>query len=196
MIVSEERPKEKLSFALSKEWRKEFCRAAVEKIRRAASSEHAGPANDATREFSKAAYHIGDVLPDGWVVGGVSPDTHKPFSIEPISGALEGYQTWYKGEDHAKTLQEQGNLNARQPTADELNVIYNDVVQATHNDNAKLNVGCSAPYSEYWSSMTHPGGPDTARVQYLEDGYRGWHYKAGADARARCVRDEPGLTLA
>ncbi len=50
---------------------------------------------------TKKAYNIGDVLPDGWVVGPVSPDTGWPIAIEPAAGALDGYKTWSQGEHHA-----------------------------------------------------------------------------------------------
>jgi len=54
----------------------------------------------------------------------------------------------------------------------------------------------SYPYSRYWSGTTHPGYLDVARVQYFDDGNRYAYYKDDALARVRCVRDEPGLTLA
>ena len=143
------------------------------------------------------AYSIGDTLPDGWVVGGTSPTTGKIFSVEPVAGALDRYQTWHTGEDRAKTLLAEGHENARQPDMAELNVLYNDVVRADRNQNAQLNTRGSSPFGIYWSSEAHPANPDIARVQYFGDGCcRGASYKDNAIARVRCVRDEPGLTLA
>lgn len=165
------------------------------------------PAREQTNEpgvinasVGKRAYNIGDVLPDGWVVGPRSPKTGIVMAIEPVSGALNGYKTWHQGEDHAKELREQGHANARQPNADnnndELNAIYNGVVKAGRNGNAKLNTSGSTPYGHYWSGTTSPRYRDGARMQYFDDGGRYWDFKANAYARVRCVRDEPGLTLA
>jgi hypothetical protein len=150
------------------------------------------------------AYNIGDVLPDGWVVGPRSPRTGIVMSLEPASTALDGYKTWYQGEDHAKDLREQGHTNARQPSADnnnnELNAIYNEVVKAGRNGNAQLNTSDSGPYGIYWSSTTAGPGPDRqdlmAVQKFLIDGTVCIDYKDDATARVRCVRDELGITLA
>lgn len=145
----------------------------------------------------KRAYNIGDVLPDGWVVGPVSPTTGKPIAIEPVAGALDGYKTWHEGKDHAKTLRGQGHASARQPDADELNALYNGVVKAGRNRNAQFNTSGSIPFfGKYWSSTPHRSISDSARLQYFGDGVRNWHFKDSARARVRCVRDEPAIALA
>ncbi len=151
---------------------------------------------DNVHTVTKEAYNIGDVLPDGWVVMGLSKDTGMPFSCEPEEGVLDGYQAWHTGEDHAVKLRDAGNQNARQPTDKELNTIWEDVVKAGRNDNAKLNTNGSRPYGKYWSSTPDPNNSDDARIQYLGDGSRLWDYKDGRHARVRVVRDEPGLKLA
>lgn len=150
-------------------------------------------------EVTKKAYNIGDVLPDGWVVGPVSPDTGIVMAIEPVSGILEGDSTWYQGDDHAAALRSKGQTNARQPSTNELNAIYNDVVKAGRNSAAQFDVSplnYDSPFGLYWSSTTAPN-PDQAyaQVQYFSDGLRVWGFKEYANARVRCVRDEPGLTL-
>ena len=142
------------------------------------------------------ACNIGDKLPDGWIIMGVSPDTGEVFSAEPEANVLDGYQTWHKGEERAKDLRDAGHKNARQASKEELSVIYNDVVKAGCNDNAKFNTSGSFPYGIYWSSTQGRDGPDFAWVQYLDDGHRLWLHKDDACARVRCVRDEPGLKLA
>jgi hypothetical protein len=148
----------------------------------------------------KRAYNIGDVLPDDWVVGPRSPKTGIVMAIEPVSTALDGYKTWHQGEDHAAELRGQGHANARQPSADdnndELNAIYNDVVKAGRNSNAKLNTSGSDPCGKYCSGTTEPGQRDSIRIQYFDDGTKYLSFKVDALARVRCVRDEPGLTLA
>lgn len=153
------------------------------------------PKESGAATVTKQAYNIGDVLPDGWIVGPVG-DMGIVMSIEPVSGALDGYKTWHQGEKHAAELRGQGNANARQPSANELNALYNNVVKAGHNGNAQFNTGSSHPYGLYWSSTPSPDYRDDARIQYLGVGNRYWHYKGNVSARVRCVRDEPGLTLA
>ncbi|HEY8189639.1 MAG TPA: hypothetical protein VIF12_03070, partial [Micavibrio sp.] len=75
-------------------------------------------------------YSIGDVLPDGWIVGPVSPDTGLVMAIEPAAKAPVGYKTWYEGQDHANALRREGHTLARQPLVDELKALYNQVVKA------------------------------------------------------------------
>jgi len=153
-------------------------------------------ANDEQRTAGGKAPKTGDLLPDGWIVGPVSPDTGEPIAIEPVSGALEGFKTWYQGESYAAELRGKGNANARQPSDSELNAIFNDVMKAGRNGNARLDTSDSSPYGIYWSGTTLPDYRDLAHFHFLGDGNRGAGCKAVACARVRCVRDEPGLTLA
>ena len=149
---------------------------------------------DNTQTVTKEAYNIGDILPDGWVVMGISLDTDMPFSCEPKESALDGYQAWRTGENHALALREAGNLNARQPTDKELNTIWEGVVKACRNDNAKLNTSGSRPYGKYWSSAPNLSCPDHMRFQYLDSGRREWGLKNDR-ARVRAVRDEPRIKI-
>ncbi len=95
-----------------------------------------------------------------------------------------------------QNLRGEGHANARQPSEGELNAIYNDVVKAARNGNANLDTSDHRPYGGYWSSTPFRFHPDGARVQYFGDGYTYWDFKDHANALVRCVRDEPGLTLA
>ncbi|MEQ1717242.1 MAG: hypothetical protein ABL907_14880 [Hyphomicrobium sp.] len=152
--------------------------------------------NGITAPVTKNAYSIGDVLADGWVVGPASPDTGIVMAIEPDSGALDGGRTWLAGEEHARELYGKGNANARQPSANELNAIYNGVVEAGRNQNAQFDTSDFDPYGGYWSSTSVRFFPAvSARVQYFRDGFRFWDFKVEGSARVRCVRDEPGLML-
>ena len=151
---------------------------------------------DNAHTVTKEAYNIGDILLDGWVVMGLSKDTGVPFSCEPEEGALDGYQTWDTGEERAVKLRDAGNQNARQPSDKELTTIWEDVVKAGRNDNSKLNTNGSEPYGSYWSSTPNPFHSGSARIQYLDDGYRNWFSKDYRSARVRVVRDEPCLKLA
>lgn len=144
----------------------------------------------------KRAYKIGAVLPDGWIVGPVSPTTGKPIAIEPVAGALEGLQTWYRGEDHAKELRGQGHAGARQPDTAELNALFRGFTKATSNQHAQFDTSGSNRYGMYWSSAPDRRGPDSARVQCFNGNSKPWPLKSYASARVRCVRDEPRIKLA
>lgn len=144
----------------------------------------------------KKTCHVGDVLSDGWVVGPVSPETGTVMAIEPASGAPDGYRTWHEGQDHAAALRGKGHVNARLPSEGELKAIYNQVVKAELNGNARFNTSRFVPYGKYWSSTTDRQSRDGARVQFFVVGHRVASYKGGANACVRCVRDEPGVVLA
>lgn len=144
----------------------------------------------------KRAYKIGEVLPDGWVVGPVSPETGIIMAIEPVSCALRDYQTWYQGEDHAAKLRGQGHANARQPTSRELKDIDDHVVKAGHNKNAQFSTSSYYPLGKYWTSKPDQIIPFISRTHDFGIGFQLWDLKIDPIARVRCVRDEPGLTLA
>ena len=142
------------------------------------------------------AYQVGDVLPDGWIVGPVCPVTGKSIAIEPVSGSLEGLQAWHEGEVHALLLREEDHMRARQPDNGELRAIYNSIVIANRNINTQFNTSRSGSY--YWSgtSSPHYSGAD-ARIQYFgEGGNSYWDFKKFSAARVRFVRDEPDLAPA
>ena len=102
------------------------------------------PPTDGFKDVNlQPAYQVGDVLPDGWIVGPVSPRTGQPIAIEPVSGSLDGCQTWHKGEMHALLLRKEGHLRARQPDNGELRAIYNSIVIANRNVNAQFNTSGS-----------------------------------------------------
>lgn len=139
------------------------------------------------------AVHIGQKLPDGWVVMGVSPDTGKVFSAEPAGHALSGHRTWHEGETHANALRQAGHDDARQPTEKELQVIYNEVAKAKRNTDAQLETDHE---SYYWASTPGRKNPQNAVTQILVDGNRFWVNKGGTYAHVRCVRNEAKLKLA
>lgn len=155
-----------------------------------------GLTSDATNTFNKRNhYTIGDVLPDGWVVGPASSETGMVMAIEPTHVALHGYRTWYEGEKHAAELRNRGNLNARQPSSSELTDIYNFVVKAGRNDKADFNTSASSPHGRYWTTSLNQSSRGGMRVHYLSDGHKDCGYLNTPSVRVRCVRDEPGLTV-
>jgi hypothetical protein len=132
------------------------------------------------------AYKIGDVLPDGWVVGPVSPKTRKVMSIEPVREAVVGTQVHYKGVSQAVALLEEGHLNARLPSMSELRIIYKKIVKAELDHNSQLGL------VQYWSSEKDEY--DSLLAFDFKKAKEIWKSDQ-AFAHIRCVRDEPGITL-
>ena len=146
----------------------------------------------------KKVYNIGDVLPDGWIVGPISPTTGNPIAIEPKSGALDGNQTLQAGKDHAKKLRKQrGNETACLPDRDTLHEIYNEIVVAGHNGEAEFDIEDGEWPDKYWSSTPHPTVSGRVGVHYFSNGIENWFYTGDSkDARVRCIRDAPEISLA
>jgi len=145
------------------------------------------------------AYNIGDVLPDGWVLGPISPDTGIHISIEPESRRLKNgrrdYWTWYQGEDHAVYRRKEGHRNARQPSDAEWVEIRTQIARTGLNGNARLKTD---GFCTYWASTPERGVGGGARRQYLGDTNgdgRSWANKYDPSAGVCIVRDEPGITL-
>ena len=153
-------------------------------------------ANAAIKVDEEKSYNVGDSLPDGWIVGPISPDTGKPVALEPVSSAIEGFRTWHQGEEHARFLLSEGNTGARQPSEEELSAIYNKIIKAGRNHNAKLKVRDTPLCGSFWSGTTCEDEQLAAQAQDLVKGIRYWIYKGRPDAYVRCIRDEPGLKLA
>lgn len=153
--------------------------------------ETAGPQGVIHLDFNNSAHIVGGVRPDGWVVGPISPDTGERIAIEP-EGALQGYRTWEEAEKHPARLRKQGHATARLPTPGELIAIYNDLVNAGCDWNAKIHIEYDA-FCRYWSYQPSQNGKPPVKNQY---GNRSQPFDRFVFARVRCVRDEPGSDLA
>lgn len=146
--------------------------------------------NPQSATVTKKAYNIGDVLPDGWVVGPRAPETGIIMGIEPVSCALRGRRTWEEGENHAKKLRKEGNIDARQASLGELRVIYEKLVEPGYNHKAKFGRD-SYPGEGYWSTgkSVHYEFPIMVYFGKFFDSY------VGSRSLVRCVRDEPKISL-
>jgi len=163
----------------------------------------------------KVKCNIDEELPDGWVVSGVSPNTGMVMSSEPVEQALRGPQTWHDAMKHAADLCRDENRGARVPSCAELTVMYNNHVKIGKNEKAKLDFSSvlwsSSSAGVKWKKMygTSSGSsfynetPEAIAVAFekssgevkehsLHKGNAGCEDK---HAIARCVRDEPCLTL-
>lgn len=157
-------------------------------------------------QAEKRAFRIGDVLPDGWTVGPISPDTGIVMAIEPEDSALPDDREWHEGKIHALELRFDGkNLNARVPTELEATAIFNQVVKAGLNRNSQLvdkrerqvspgNTQYANP--NYWTSGTGKSGYRNFAMRIdMSNGSADTCPKTKSAGRVRCVRDEPGIEL-
>ena len=157
----------------------------------------------------KTAYNVGDVLPDGWIVGPVSRTTGNPIAIEPIESALKGHQTWEGACKHVEELSKQGHLNVRNADYEELTSIFNVMVKHGRNKDTAFETSELAPdgskgypWAAYWSSPDKNDLSSFARAVFFDRGLKQerWSYPdsmmldvSSRTAQVRCVRDEPDL---
>jgi hypothetical protein len=122
---------------------------------------------------------VGDVMPEGhehvgWIYGGISKTTGKPFYVAPKDS---GVMQWQEAMDFA------ARSNASVPSREELNQIY----QAGNEGALKgtFNTTGSFPAGWYWSSsqLLKYG----AWTQRFSDGYQHFNYLHYASS-LRCVR--------
>ncbi|MFP4097169.1 MAG: hypothetical protein ACLFP8_00695 [Alphaproteobacteria bacterium] len=149
--------------------------------------------HDTPQNIDSPAFHLGDVLPGGWIIGGVSQETGLVYSIEPLDIALEGRQTWHAGQEHAQSLRDAGYNNARQPLMNDLRWMYLRVArEPALNARAGFDLGnCSS----IWSGQMVPDEPDHAYLWDFEDGFEDDALENYPFARVRCIRDEPKIPV-
>lgn len=80
-------------------------------------------ANDDGKAASPAP-KIGDRMPDGTILAGISPNTNKPMYATPADAPLT--YTFNEATAYAKELDAHGHNDWRVPTKDELNVLFNN----------------------------------------------------------------------
>jgi|HubBroStandDraft_6_1064221.scaffolds.fasta_scaffold75891_3 hypothetical protein len=122
------------------------------------------PATIEQKPGDNAAPRIGEIMPDGTVYAGISPDTQKPMYAMPADAPLA--MTFNEAAEHAKTANSQktyGHDDWRVPTKNELNVMFNNRAAITGFD-----LSGSCPAGWYWSAT--PYGKWNAWCQRLIDG--------------------------
>lgn len=138
-----------------------------------------GPANDSA---AKTAPEIGDVMADGTIYAGISPDTQRPMYARPRDES--GTYTFNEAAKRAKNLEAHGHHDFRAPSKNELNVLYENrnkgKLAGTFNETG------SDPAGWYWSSTPNDGYLG-AWAQRFSDGLRYGGIRFN-DSSLRCVR--------
>src|SRR5579872_6560315 len=109
-------------------------------------------------EAPPAEPKIGDKMPDGTILSGISPDTNKPMFAIPADASLT--MTFNEAQEYAARLNGHGHKDWRVPTKAELNVLFNN--------RAAIVGDISGPADWYWSSS--PGSMFCAWGQRFSDG--------------------------
>ena len=132
----------------------------------------------------------GDVMPDGTIYAGISPDTHKRMFVTPEDARLS--MNFNDAAEYAKTLNAHGHNDWRIPTKDELNIFFDNREKGAlagtfnqTNDPGDLMNGW-----RYWYRSSTPGYSDNnAWIQDFSDGHQnGNGSRRFIIASVRCVR--------
>ena len=125
---------------------------------------------------------------DGWIIYNVTDDA-VPQALEPLTGASERMMTWKSAAQYIDSLKEQGHKGARLWAKGDSLAIFWNLVQAQHNDKARLSI----PDGRYWEEeVSYSNDTAQARVSYPGDAYRMWKDQRSV-AYVRAVQDVPAL---
>jgi hypothetical protein len=131
---------------------------------------------------------IGDVMPDGTIYAGISPDTKRPMYV--IATDAIRAMKWESAARCVSELKENGHNDWRLPTRDELNVLLHNRNEIGGFDESGMNPKCW-----YWSSTDAPGFRSVAWVRRFRGHMEGdprndrqeWRNK-DYYASVRCIR--------
>ncbi len=125
---------------------------------------------------------IGDILPDGSVYVGISPDTNKPMCATAADAPVS--MSFNAAAQYAEELDAHGHSDWRVPTIEELNVLYQNhekgALKGTFNISGSPNLN-----AHHWSST--PCFKDDGWYLEFSQGYRNTYTKS-LDTYVRCVR--------
>jgi hypothetical protein len=119
-------------------------------------------------EAPPAEPKIGDKMPDGTVLAGISPDTNKPMYAMPADASLT--MTFNEATEYAAKLDAHGHQDWRVPTKAELNVLFNNRAAIGGFDISGPN-----PAGRYWSAS--PYNTWDAWGQRFSDGLQNYYSK-------------------
>ncbi len=129
-------------------------------------------------EAPPAEPKVGDKMPDGTVLAGISPDTNKPMYATPTDASLT--MKFNEAQEYATKLDAHGHKDWHVPTKAELNVLFNNRAAI-----GGFNVTGSYPAGWYWSASPYDGW--NAWGQRFSDGFQNYSLK-GSHSAVRCVR--------
>lgn len=134
--------------------------------------------DEQNRKDQKSGAALGEVMPDGTVYAGVSPETGTPMYTTPADAPAA--RTFNEAQDYAAKLDANGHLDWRVPTKDELNVLY-------QNRAAIGGFEESGSYFGGWHWSSSQFSNLFAWGQRFSDGGRNYDVKDGSSS-LRCVR--------
>jgi hypothetical protein len=132
-----------------------------------------------------AALEIGDVMKDGSIFAGISPDTGKQMFAMPTDAGIT--MTFNDAAKYAKKLNSDktlGHDDWRVPTQAELNVLFQNREKGALK--GTFNVTGSFSSGWYWSGT--PLTSNYAYCQHFSDGLQNHLYFRLHDSCVRCVR--------
>ena len=129
-------------------------------------------------EEEKPGPTIGEVMPDGTVYAGVSPETGTPMYTTPADAPAA--RTFNQAQEYAAKLDAHGHRDWRRPTRDELNVLYQNRAAIGGFETSSLH-----PAGWYWSSSQF--NEYIAWGQRFSDGHQDFSNKSNVSS-LRCVR--------
>jgi len=135
------------------------------------------------KQEMKVGPKVGDVMKDGTIFAGISPDTHKAMYATPADAPR--VYNFYEADEYANNLCAHGHRDWRVPTADELNTLYEN-----RNEGAlkgTLNETGLFPAGWYWSSSPSHHLHNGAWAQRFSNGDQDTNYE-DHDSSLRCVR--------
>lgn len=151
------------------------------------------PANDAGDTKERAPPQPGDVMPDGTIYAGISPDTGMPMYAMPQDAPLT--YTFDQAREYASAMETHGHTDWRLPSKTELDVLFQNrqrgALKGTFNEQGDFVTVW------YWSSTNSL--PDHATIERFSDGKRSAEWKASIASvrlvRGRVVPDQQGSSL-
>ncbi len=124
---------------------------------------------------------VGDVMPDGTIYAGVSPDTNQRMYAAPADAPLS--MNFNEAAEYAKDLKVGDKQDFRLPTEAELNVLFENREKGALK--GTFNLTGYYPVGWHWSSMSVSEG--LALGQRFRDGQQDRHHRLNVSS-VRCVR--------
>ena len=133
------------------------------------------------KQQMKIGPKVGEVMPDGTIYAGISPESHKPMYTTPCDAP--GTYTFNEAAKYASRLDAHHHHDFHAPTRGELNVLWENrnkgKLKGTFNETG------SDPAGWYWSSSQNDHS--IAWAQRFSDGTQ-LYYTKYSDSSLRCVR--------